>query len=62
MIMQGEYRVDIKGIYKCNTVDNKKIQFNLYLNKTSATTSQMKGKITNLVPVDDILFVSYRFE
>ncbi|CAI6368543.1 unnamed protein product [Macrosiphum euphorbiae] len=45
---------------KCVSITSlNKIQFNLYLNKTSANTREIKGNITNLIPVDDSLTMEF---
>ncbi|XP_016660864.1 uncharacterized protein LOC107884034 [Acyrthosiphon pisum] len=54
----GEYRVNVLGVIRCDSIQsNDQIKFNLYLSKTSANTSEIKGNITNSVPVDDSLDV-----
>lgn len=48
------------GVLRCADLiqSNEKIQFNYYLNKTSANTTEIKGNFTNSIPIDDSFDVS----
>ncbi|XP_060854749.1 LOW QUALITY PROTEIN: uncharacterized protein LOC132932404 [Rhopalosiphum padi] len=52
----GEYRAIFKTIYNCNPVADK-IQFNYYLNKKPDNSTEVKGNMTALIPIDDSLLV-----
>jgi len=59
IFLQGEYRIYFLGIMSCNLIQSKeKIQFHLYLSKTSANTNEIKGNLSNSIPIDDPLDVS----
>jgi len=59
IFLQGEYRVNVLAAIRCDsTQSNDPIKINFYLSKTSANTSEIKGNITNSVPIDDSLDVS----
>ncbi|XP_060881515.1 uncharacterized protein LOC132952993 [Metopolophium dirhodum] len=54
----GEYRVNVLGVIRYDSIQsNGQIKFNLYLSKTSANISEIKGNITNSIPIDDSLNV-----
>lgn len=55
-LFQGEYRMIFKSMRNCKPV-NDKIQFNYYLNKKSDNSTELKGNITALTPIDDSLSV-----
>ncbi|XP_022170333.1 uncharacterized protein LOC111033740 [Myzus persicae] len=52
----GEYRTNFKSLYNCNAVSDK-IQFNYYLNKKSDNSTEIKGNMTLVKPIDDSLFI-----
>ncbi|KAL5243208.1 hypothetical protein ACI65C_010618 [Semiaphis heraclei] len=56
LIVKGEYRANFKSFYNCNPETNK-IQFNYYLNKKSDNSTEIKGNMTILKPIDDFLFM-----
>lgn len=56
--IQGEYRLNFKGIMHCVPPSNDKIHFNYYLSKISATTAVIKGNVSVTYPVDDSYDVS----
>jgi len=57
---QGTYRIGFKAILKCSnpTIKNH-FTINWYLSKKSANTSEIKGNLTLLFPIDDSLNVSF---
>ncbi|XP_016657970.1 uncharacterized protein LOC107883082 [Acyrthosiphon pisum] len=57
----GEYRIDIKKIYSCNTTRQNDIHANYYLNKTSDNSKEIKGNLSLLMPFDDNLSMDINF-
>ncbi|XP_022174002.1 uncharacterized protein LOC111036316 [Myzus persicae] len=57
----GKYRLNfISIIPRCISIQSKnKILFDLYLSKKSAIIAEIKGNITNLIPVDDSLNLEF---
>ncbi|XP_022174004.1 uncharacterized protein LOC111036317 [Myzus persicae] len=56
----GQYRLNFLGITRCVSVrSNEKIQFNWYLSKKSANTTEIKGNVTNFIPTDDSLNLEF---
>ncbi|XP_060880984.1 uncharacterized protein LOC132952651 [Metopolophium dirhodum] len=50
----GEYRIKFLAVFRCES-SNDQLQFNLYLSKTSVNTTEIKGNLTYLEPIDDSL-------
>jgi len=45
-------------LYPCGSTRNYSLQFNNYFSKTTSNTTELKGNITFLIPLDDTLIVS----
>ncbi|KAL5243209.1 hypothetical protein ACI65C_010619 [Semiaphis heraclei] len=54
----GEYRTDFKKMYNCNTMSQNKITLNYYLNKMTDNSMEIKGNLSNVIPIDDNLSTS----
>ncbi|XP_022177761.1 uncharacterized protein LOC111038828 isoform X2 [Myzus persicae] len=52
----GEYKLIFKQIFKCNSSQVYKIQFNHYIIPT-ANSTKLKGNITMLIPYDDTMSI-----
>jgi len=44
-------------MYNCNTMSQNKINLNYYLNKMSDNSKEIKGNLSNVIPIDDNLSV-----
>ncbi|XP_022174000.1 uncharacterized protein LOC111036313 [Myzus persicae] len=54
----GEYRVKMVAIIRCEqSQTNNLMKLNYYISKTSINTTDMKGNMTFLIPLDDSLNV-----
>jgi len=55
---QGEFRLNYLGALRCTSVQsNNKIIMNYYISKKSAHTTEIKGNLSNSIPIDDSLSV-----
>eukprot|EP00102_Acyrthosiphon_pisum_P022430 XP_016659640.1 PREDICTED: uncharacterized protein LOC107883668 [Acyrthosiphon pisum] len=58
----GKYRLNFLAMMRCTSVpSNNKNQFNFYLSKKTANTSEIKGNVTHLEPFDDSLNLEFDF-
>jgi len=54
--LQGEFQTDFKAILTCNSTED--IMFNYYLYKIAENITELRGNISNKIPLDDSLTVS----
>lgn len=58
ILLQGEYRIVVDKVYRCESRKNHSIKFNLYSSKKTLRITELKGNVTLLTPLDDTLIVS----
>uniref|UniRef100_A0A2S2PQ48 MD-2-related lipid-recognition domain-containing protein n=1 Tax=Schizaphis graminum TaxID=13262 RepID=A0A2S2PQ48_SCHGA len=58
----GIYRLNFLGVTRCDSSipTNNKLKYELYLSKKSANTTEIKGVVTNSVPLDDSLDLEFK--
>lgn len=57
-LFQGQFKVVYKAITRCHVKASNDIQLNLYLSKKSANTTEIRGNLTLIMPLDDSWTVS----
>ncbi|XP_026813979.1 uncharacterized protein LOC113554366 [Rhopalosiphum maidis] len=56
----GMYRLNFLGVMRCDSFPtNNKLKYELYLSKKSANTTEIKGIVTNLIPLDDSIDLEF---
>ncbi|KAE9525911.1 hypothetical protein AGLY_013960 [Aphis glycines] len=56
----GEYRMIITAVYQCaEEPKDLPLKFNIYLNKKSSNTTEVRGNLTSELPFDDSLIVRF---
>ncbi|XP_050430649.1 uncharacterized protein LOC126839385 [Adelges cooleyi] len=53
-----KYKLKFKAIFPCESTEHHKLQYNMYLSKTSPTQFKLKGNMTLLIPYDDSININ----